>query len=387
VPKSEIVSPFDAQPSTVAVVGAGIVGLAIARVAAERGHRTMLFERSSAACGASTRNFGMVWPIGQPSGLPRELALRSREIWLQLAQAAGVWVRACGSIHLAHRSDEWAVLEEFYSRSNKLGVECELLDAEATLQRSPAANPNGLVGGLYSPTELCVNPRTASAAIAAWLARQFDARLAFNTTVVEVEPGSLRTSDGQSHRADRIVVCGGADLQTLFPERLANAPLHRCKLQMFKTVPQKENWRLGPHLASGLTLRHYQNFALCDTLAALKRRVAEETPELDRYGIHTMAAQNDAGEIILGDSHEYDEQIEPFDKSQIDKLIERELRRQITLPDWTIAERWHGVYAKRPDQPFHVDRPHDGVYLLTGLGGAGMTMSLGVAERLWDQWT
>jgi FAD dependent oxidoreductase TIGR03364 len=368
------------------VVGAGIVGLAHAWAAARQGKSVRVFDRSSRAEGASIRNFGMIWPIGQPAGTCHATALRTRELWLKLREEAGIWVNACGSIHLAHRPDEWAVLEEFAQRAPALGYSVELMTPQQVLDASPASNPKGLLGGLWSSTELCVDPREAIGAIANWLADQHGIEFHFNTLVRAADGTGVETADGRRFTANRSIICSGADFETLFPHVLAASGLRRCKLQMLRTEPQPDGWRIGPHLASGLTLRHYRNFEVCDSLAAVKRRIAEESPELDRYGIHVMVSQNQRGEAILGDSHEYGEAMSPFDKAEIDKLMLRELQAVFRLPNWTIAQHWSGIYAKHASAPQFVAEPVPGASIVTATGGAGMTMSFGLAEENWRRW-
>ncbi|MBX3435338.1 MAG: TIGR03364 family FAD-dependent oxidoreductase [Pirellulales bacterium] len=368
----------------VAVVGAGIVGLAQAWAAARRGSRVVVLERDSQARGASVRNFGMVWPIGQANGPAYRTAMRSRELWQEVVEASGAWSAPCGSLHLAYRSDEQAVLEEFVRLAPALGYDCRLLSAEEAVRRSQAIEPAGLRAALASSSEMCVDPREVVRRIPTWLAERYGVEFRFGSKVQSVHQGRVTVADGCHFLADRVIVAAGADLRDLYPDLYRQAGFQRCKLQMMRTVPQPHRWRMGPMLAGGLTLRHYAAFGVCRSLAVLKQRIAVETPELNRYGIHVMASQNGLGEVVLGDSHEYAEDPSPFDNAEIEELMLRELRRFLRLPDWTIRHHWHGVYVKALDVLQFDAEPEPRVQTAIASGGAGMTMSFGLADQAWE---
>ncbi len=366
----------------VAIVGAGIIGLAQAYHLARRGLSVVVFERHARAEGASIRNFGMLWPIGQPAGEFRDLALRSLEHWREILQRTGIWHDPVGSLHLAYHDDEAQVLEEFVRDPRHTDDELELLDAETIGRRTRAVRRDGLKRALYSPSEVCVDPREVVAELPQWLATTFGVGFAFGTSVTDYDSPRIHAG-GRDWRAGRLVVCSGHETRLLYPEVFESEPVVPCKLQMLRSAPCANGWRLGPMLAGGLTLRHYSSFADCPSVADLKRRVARENPEYDAFGIHVMASQNGRGELVLGDSHEYGETIEPFDKDEVDGLILNYLQTFLDVPEpLRIASRWHGIYIKHRERPFAVRTAEDGAVIVLGLGGAGMTLSFGLTERV-----
>ncbi len=356
-----------------AIVGAGIIGLAHAYVAAKAGCKVSVFERNPAANGASIRNFGMIWPIGQPPGKMYQLALRSREIWLDLLHESGLPYLAEGSLHAAYREDEADVGREFAERGKPLGYDCEWLNRHQALARTASIREHGLIGALWSPSELTVDPRLVIRQIPAYLNERYGVQFHFNSAIKDVSQSALG--------AKAVIVAGGDDFQTLFPDLFAEAGLTRCKLQMLRTVPQPETWELGPSLAFGLTFRHYPTFKICASLAALKARVAQETPEFDRWGIHVMASETATRQVTLGDSHEYGLEVDIFDRSHLNDLILNYAREYLRIPDLTIAETWHGVYAKHPAEPYLRMAPADHIRVVTVTSGIGMTLSFGLAEE------
>lgn len=369
----------------VAVVGAGIVGLTIAYTAARRGLSVGVFERNGKAIGASVRNFGMIWPVGQPAGILLERALRSREIYLDLAKQAGFWYNPNGSLHAAYHADEWAVLEEFVAMNEEKGYQVELLtDPKKIQEKSPAVKTNNLVGALWSETELIVDPREVTGVLPAFLQQHYDVDFHFGTAVTGISAPYLEAG-GQQWQADKIIVCSGADFETLYPAVFAQSAITKCKLQMMRTTAQSDGWRMGASLCAGLTLTHYTAFGGCPSLAALKQRFEQTMPAYKKYGIHVLVSQNAVGELTLGDSHEYGLTPEPFDKADIDRLVLDYLATFAEFPNLQIQERWHGIYPKLTNgQTELVMEVEPNVWVVNGLGGAGMTLSFGLAEYVFE---
>ncbi len=370
-----------AGSTDVAIVGAGIVGLAHAYLAARAGFRVTVFERNPAAIGASIRNFGMIWPIGQPPGVLHEQALRSRELWVTILEEARLPYLPTGSLHAAYHEDEAALGREFAERGPALQYDCVWLNRHETLARTRALREDGLLGALWSAAELTVDPREVLARLPEFLSERYGVRFLFNTAVRDVQ-AQLVSTHGQDWPADFVIVAAGDDFQTLFPHHFEASGITRCKLQMLRTAPQPAGWQLGPSLAFGLSFTHYPTFQICESLPALRARYLAELPDLVRAGIHVMVSQTSRGELTLGDSHEYGLEVDIFDKPEINRLILKFAGAHLRVPELSMAETWHGVYAKHPDKPYVVLEPAGNVRMVVVTSGIGMTMSFGLAEQV-----
>lgn len=363
------------------VIGAGIVGLAMTRSLAERGYKVTVFERNEKAVSASIRNFGMVWPVGQPDGLLYERALRSKSIWKKVCSEAGLWSNEVGSLHLAYTDLEWAILNELadaYKASRPVSV----ISAEEAHKKSEAINKNGLKGALWSADEMIVEARVAIEKIPAYLSEKYGVIFHFNTAVTAINYPSVIAA-GKEWSADEIYLCSGADFESLYPEIFAANYFTKCKLQMMRIVAQPDEWRIGPSLCGGLSLIHYKAFEAAASLQQLKEHYKQTMPDYLKWGIHVMVSQNAEGELTIGDSHEYALVFDPFDKQFINQLIIDYLKKFAVFKDWNLMQSWHGIYPKKTDgKTDFIYSPEQGVTIVNGLGGAGMTLSFGLAEEV-----
>lgn len=367
--------------SSAIVIGAGIVGLSVTRALQAKGWKVTVIERHPQAQGASVRNFGMIWPIGQAQGPAYQRAKRAREIWIDMSQKAEFFAEKTGSLHLAYTELEMQVVEEYVAAMK--GVKsAEALTPEQTQKISPATKLDGLKGALWSDEEMIVDPREAVFKTAKYLDSLPGVEFVWNKVISRIE-GNTVYSGQTSWSADKVFVCSGADFETLYPEVFAGIPITKCKLQMMRLVQQPENWRIGPPLCAGLSFIHYKGFEVADSLSKLREVYQQQFPELLELGIHVMVSQNGLGELTIGDSHEYGLNLSPFDQTHINELIINFLKTFAQFKDWRIGSAWHGIYPKMTDGSIDFVKEIDQyVTIVNGVGGAGMTLSFGLGEEV-----
>jgi glycine oxidase len=181
------------------VLGGGVIGLAIAWRARQRGMTVTVLERDRIGCGTSRVAAGMLAPVaevefGESGRRVLELGLRSADMWpefaeqLQAASEADVGFLRTGTLLLARDEDEARELERQIDFRDSLGLASNRLRPSEAREREPALAPTVRLA-LEAPEDHSVDPRLVLAALRA-------ACLAAGVRLREHAPVSRVESDG-----------------------------------------------------------------------------------------------------------------------------------------------------------------------------------------------
>jgi glycine oxidase len=206
----------------VAVIGGGVIGLAIAWRARQRGLSTVVLERDRVGHGTSYVAAGMLAPNAEatPAEEPLlELGLRSAEAYPAFAQAlreaAGlddVGLTTCGTLMVARDPDEAEALERSLRLRQRYGLAVQRLRASEARRLEPGLAP-ALRLALDVPDDHAIDPRRLTAALAAAVRRAGgEIRELTSVSGLDVDDGvvaGVRLVDGSRVRAPHVVIAAG----------------------------------------------------------------------------------------------------------------------------------------------------------------------------------
>jgi D-hydroxyproline dehydrogenase subunit beta len=361
-----------------AIVGAGVCGLAHALAAARLGKRVVVIDRDAQANGASIRNFGFITVTGQQAGDCWRRAKRSVEVWIEVAEAAKIPILQRGLLMIARRPEARAVIEAFLA--TEMGAGCRLVEPNELATYGSTLRAEKFAGALHSPHEARVESREAIPRLAAWLGERFGVTFLRETAVRAAAPPRLETSRGPIE-AGAVVVCPGDDFASLHADRLAQYGLTRCKLHMMRVRPQGFDKRL-PAIMSDLGMIRYLGYAELPAAQALRARLKAEQQKHIDAGVHLIAVRSADGTLVVGDSHHYAATPDPFAPAAVDELILDEYAHVFAGNPPQVVERWTGTYASAPDRLMLVDRPSEALRIVLITSGTGASTSFAIAEEV-----
>jgi L-2-hydroxyglutarate oxidase LhgO len=202
----------------VLVVGAGVVGLAIARKAALAGHEVIVAEAADGiGTGVSSRNSEVIHAgLYYPTGSKRAYHCpRGRRMLYAFCASHGVPHRKCGKLVVATSDGEIEKLAAILEQSRINGVEgCEMIEAAAARRMEPEL---ACVAALHSPETGMVDSHRYMLALQGDLEDR-GGMIAFNTRIdriTQVQGGWLLHAGDDTITVDAVVNAAGLGAQRL----------------------------------------------------------------------------------------------------------------------------------------------------------------------------
>jgi len=194
----------------VAVVGAGIVGAAVAAELAARGVDVVLLEAGEVSGGTTGLGEGNVLCGDKEPGPELELTLAGLGVFDELDAELGerARVRRKGSLVVHPDPATWAAEPERVAALRAAGVEVELLEAAAVRAREPRLE-GALYGAAFFPRDLQCDPRAIARALAARVPRVRTGCRAEAVAVADGRVAGVVTAD-RPLGADAVVIAAGA---------------------------------------------------------------------------------------------------------------------------------------------------------------------------------
>lgn len=335
----------------VAVVGAGVIGLSVARELRRRGLEPVVLDRAGIGAGASAVQPGGVrqqWGTRIACRLAQEGAAFYRRVDELLEAPVDVRFHACGYLFLAHSDAALARLRADVAVQNEVGVPSRIVTPQEAAELVPGLQVETVVGAAWCAEDGYVDrPQSVVEALACGLRVE----IAEVTALRWDENGwELALAGGDAVRARAVVVAAGCDTVKLLRALGVELPIEPEERYLFLSQPIRER------LVEPLVISR-------------ERRFAAKQLASGRVLASTLDAAGDA------------EDGAPRWRAAIRACI-RDLLPILEYVEFPICVR--GVYDVTPDrQPAVGTVPnHAGLWVAAGFSGHGFMIAPAVGRIL-----
>jgi sarcosine oxidase subunit beta len=338
-----------AETAEVAIVGAGIMGVSTAYHLARLGvRRVVVLERDSVCSGSTALASGGI-RHQYANRLGIELTTHSIVTYERFEEEFGVdpHFRQHGYLILIATQEALDLARRSVALQRSLGVDVELLDADATRRLCPYLRTDDLLGATYSPRDGYADPYLCTTAIAA-RARELGVEIRQQTEV----RGFTRSGDRVTGvvtaagplEASVVVLATGAWSGVVGTLAGVDIPIVPHRRHKFVTAPFPTN------------------------------EIPAATPFIiDPHGGFSLRREGEGVLLGIGRPDEPASFSTEVDRSLEPRVVERAMHRAPALGEARLMRGWAGLYEMTPDQTGIVSRVPgvDGLHLIGGFSGHG----------------
>jgi L-2-hydroxyglutarate oxidase LhgO len=359
----------------IAVVGAGVVGLAIAARLAPRHPDLVLLERhprhgqETSSRNSEVIHAGIYYPRGS---LKAQLCVEGKRLLYEMCAARGVPHRRCGKIITAADETELPALDGLRERARGNGVELERLSAEAVAGLEPHVRS---AGALLSPSSGIVSAHGLMDALLHEV-RQAGAVFQPRSAVVRVE---------RRNGEYRLDVETGGSVESITAERVVNAAGLEADTVAALAGIDVDAAGYRQHYCKG------SYFSVAPARARLVSRLVYPVPERYSLGVHAVLGLE--GRLRFGPDAEYVGRGADYrvDETKAPAFAEAARRILPAVKDEDLAPDTSGIRPKLqgPGQGFRdfviaeeSDRGLPGWVNLVGMDSPGLTSALAIARHV-----
>lgn len=362
----------------VAVIGAGVIGMAVTYYLAKNHVEVITLEKGDIAEGTSGKCDGNVLINDKMPGYDCALAKKSQELFPVLAEELNFdfhWTQK-GSLYLIENEEEMAAATKYCESLALEGMPVRMLNQREVRRDEPGVAPD-IIGGLETQCDGAVDPMSLAYGLAAGAAG-LGANIRCHTKVLDIQAqsdGFRIMTDQADVYAKRIVNAAGVWAPQIGRMLGVDIPIFPRKghiLVSDRTMPvaRRKVVEFGYMMAK---------FGAGD----YRRNV---TPDIEKYGIAMVFEPTHAGNFLIGSSRQYTGMDTRCEIGVLRAMARRAYRFFPAIRDINIIRSYAGVRPCTPDHfPILSETEVPGFFVAAGHEGDGIGLCL-ITGKLISQW-
>ena len=341
------------------VVGAGVVGSAVAREASKYKLNVLVIDKENDVGNVTSMANSAIVHSGydpKPGSKKAFHNVRGNYMYEELCKDLDVEFKRIGSLTCATNEEEKEVIENYLSRSKENGVEVRLLTREETKEIEPFISEN-VIASLYAPSAGIVNPFELTVAL---MENAVDngAQLKLNEEVINItkeENGYIVETNKGTYKTKVVVNSAG-----LYSDKISGM----LGLDSYKITPRKGEY---------FVLDHFKQ--------PFVSHVIFPTPTAKGKGI--LVTPTTHGNYLVGPSSEFVDDKEDFstDKLTLDDVKAKSTTLVSNIPFNYIIRQFSGLRATGTTGDFIIE-DHDGFIILGGIESPGLASAPSIAKEV-----